>query len=44
MPAQLRAQRSSLCRIGIFSHADHIYTTVNWLRGQLVSLASNRVS
>ena len=29
MSTQLGAQRSSLCHIGIFSHADHIYMTVN---------------
>lgn len=43
MPAQLCAQRSGLCHIGGFGHAAHIYMTVNWAHGQLVSSASNRV-
>lgn len=41
MPAQLGAERSGLCHIGVFSHVAHIYMTVNCPHGQFVSLASN---
>lgn len=41
MSTQLCAQRSSLCHVGIFSHAAYIYTTVDWRGGKCLGWLRN---